>query len=393
MPVGENSPYAIVLLHQEDEDLQKLNLPLIDNKYTSLPITDDLLTVIKNSFQDIVVYGSRPIYQRCSIFEEIYPPFADPSASKKYLIRDFQAAPNAVDNSLNRCTVDFLPVLSQSFMHAIPTPSRPNDCKHAFPFNMQDHIYDISDLLEQTVGTVPGECSNVLYSAQTYEEVQADRYQQVFLDAESTLAGNYEGVEIEIEDENVEMEIDRMDDEIRQVGETPDLHDWQCHSSNPYDFHKDWKTNILAFQKDLLDISVIESCDVKPWFWYLSGTNLAKSKYGCKFCSDILKEGIATLRPGRVDEIMKPGRTLVDTGEDKIRRNTRKMTIHPNHPFHKVAVHHMMEKAWYKTKEELIAAIEQPGNPIRKYYAATEEVVAAVYHAVVYQNEFIFLAI
>jgi hypothetical protein len=380
IPSGLDWPYAVILLFSSKRDLKEFNLPLVDGNYQQLPIDDQILTLIQLYIQDIVVFGANPLTQDCSIFKEIYPPF---ESIDLYLLRDWQSDPHAKDLSLNRCTEEFQPVLPHSFMYAKPTPGRPNDCNNAFPFRLEEHLDDVADLIDLVVGSNPtdAECRNRLYTPLTYQSVDRNLHARELAAVEENLAGLYMMVEPH-DDANVQAEIDIIDDIVAAIPHPVSVHEWKCSDRNPFDLHPVWKDSIIQHQSDLIDLKTVTNCKVKPWFWYTPAEEPRLSKYKCAFCIQAIAKGHISLRPGRVDAIMKEDGTLVIEGDDLKWRNTVRMTRHADHPFHKIAVSYMMESARVESEKDLILAIEDPKSEIRSYYRATEYVLAAVYQAV-----------
>lgn len=76
LPVGSDQLYGFVLSYGIERVLNRLNLVKNGNKYEKKLLTPELLQILQRSIQDIVVYGARPVQEKCAIFEELYPEFA-----------------------------------------------------------------------------------------------------------------------------------------------------------------------------------------------------------------------------------------------------------------------------------------------------------------------------
>jgi len=154
-PQGEYEPYALVLQQCTNSNvLDKFKLPIVQGVTQPLDITPDLKFLVLQHIQDIYVYGAMPRYTAHNIFTQLYAPYSEP---KNYLLRDWQAIPNAKDLTLSRCTTRYLPALPEYFMYSKPTPGAKNDCKNGFPFVFEEVVDELLEFaFEEKIGTSPG---------------------------------------------------------------------------------------------------------------------------------------------------------------------------------------------------------------------------------------------
>lgn len=135
---GDNAPKGIVLLYKEGERFWDIRLT---HDRTFIPITDEILNVIRENLHDMVVYAERAAAEKCSIFEEIQPQFID----RDYMLREFDISFDERDNSLNRCTVETICCVPEKFKVGKRTPGAENDCTGAF-FTLTSDISEVREI-------------------------------------------------------------------------------------------------------------------------------------------------------------------------------------------------------------------------------------------------------
>ncbi|CAL8111014.1 unnamed protein product [Orchesella dallaii] len=70
LPVGDDSPYGIVLLFSSSLlPLKQFTMPKINGKYREIPLTEFFKRIIRTHSQDIVVYARKAPVERRDIFE------------------------------------------------------------------------------------------------------------------------------------------------------------------------------------------------------------------------------------------------------------------------------------------------------------------------------------
>lgn len=185
------------------------------------------------------------------------------------MIRDWQADPNAADNSLNRCTEQYQ---AKSFLHCHPTPGDANDCLHGFPFRLENFM----DLLAPAVpmeaaGTRVGDvgCYNRLQNPQRYAQVVPQVYQAVYEQVQQDLAGT-EVASAEALDVDVELGINRNINLIQRLQEPPVL-PWQTTRIT-----QDNINDIQQYQNNILDLHVLLSDKIKWWVEVVQDSSLDK---------------------------------------------------------------------------------------------------------------------
>jgi hypothetical protein len=112
---------AIVLLYNKD------GKPLADLELTKknpyLRLDNQLTEIIQNNLMDIVVYGRRAPFERCSYYERLAPQLS----GRKYALKEY-GTPNGPDCSLNRCTISTDSISPEAFKIGSLTPGADNDC-------------------------------------------------------------------------------------------------------------------------------------------------------------------------------------------------------------------------------------------------------------------------
>lgn len=103
---GWSKPKAIVLLYKENERFRDLTLKKTS---TFININDEVLNTITENLADMVVYAEKAGVERCNIFEQIQPRFANTN----YMLREFDRGNK--DNSLNRCSVEMTGCIPEQF--------------------------------------------------------------------------------------------------------------------------------------------------------------------------------------------------------------------------------------------------------------------------------------
>lgn len=159
--------HAIGLLYGINEPFKNI---VINKTNNYIKIDDEVKDILKNNLVDLVVYGRRTEYDRCNIFEEIYPAFIN----KKYTLREFDIS-NGNDHSLNRCTLESNGFLPEKFKIGTTTPGDINDCSGPH-FLIEDHILDIVPpvITQEYTSDFPvneadvGECSSNLEKSDYY---------------------------------------------------------------------------------------------------------------------------------------------------------------------------------------------------------------------------------
>lgn len=169
--------YAIGILYKKNDPMSSIQLE--KNKNT-IVIDDKLKEFLKNNLIDLVVYSEKFDRDRCNIFEELYPAFAQ----KKYTLREFNFK-KGTDISLNRCTIESDGFIPEKFKIGKPTPGLENDCSGAY-FIFEDRIQqflpniitdvDISESHESE--SLDNECSSSIASA-NYDLVTNERIEEI----------------------------------------------------------------------------------------------------------------------------------------------------------------------------------------------------------------------
>lgn len=125
---------SIGLLYKKSDTFKEITLDL---KVPSLKINSELEKRLRNNLVDLVVYGRKVPFDRCSFFERIYPDFE----GRKYVLREFDTLK---DHSLNRCAVETTGFLPEKIKLGKPTPGAENDCDGPH-FIIEHEIDDDSD--------------------------------------------------------------------------------------------------------------------------------------------------------------------------------------------------------------------------------------------------------
>lgn len=131
---GKTDIYAIGILYNKNDPMSTIQL---EKNKNSIIIDDKLNEFLKNNLIDLVVYSEKSDRDRCDIFEELHPPFAQ----KKYTLREFSFKRGS-DISLNRCTIESDGFVPEKFKIGKPTPGLENDCSGAY-FIFEDRIQEI----------------------------------------------------------------------------------------------------------------------------------------------------------------------------------------------------------------------------------------------------------
>lgn len=169
--------YAIGILYKKNDPMSSIQLE--KNKNT-IVIDDKLKEFLKNNLIDLVCYSEKCDRDRCNIFGELYPAFAQ----KKYALREFKFK-KGTDISLNRCTIESDGFIPEKFKIGKPTPGLENDCSGAY-FIFEDRIQqflpkiitdvDISESHESE--SLDNECSSSIASA-NYDLVTDERIEEI----------------------------------------------------------------------------------------------------------------------------------------------------------------------------------------------------------------------
>jgi len=161
VPVGDDSAYAIMLIHSKyEKDLRLFSLKKEGSTYSKLQLTPFLERELRKMNHDMVVYGRKVHTNRCHIFERLWPDLSILDPSKKYLLRDWDdSKPQSqkADYSLNRCTDSTDPHKPEAFQIDVTSPGEENTCKGK-AFFIEDFVTQLTPLNPalHTATSIPG---------------------------------------------------------------------------------------------------------------------------------------------------------------------------------------------------------------------------------------------
>lgn len=144
---GNVNIHAIDILYAKNDPMSTIQLE--KNKNT-IPIDENMKKFLKRNLIDLVVYAEKCDCERCNIFEELHPEFAN----KKYTLREFNFKD---DFSLNRCGIENDGFIPERFKIGKPTPGVENDCS-GMNFFFENHIQEI---LPNVISSVASEENDV----------------------------------------------------------------------------------------------------------------------------------------------------------------------------------------------------------------------------------------
>lgn len=178
---GQKRLNAVGLLYGFNNPFPKIKIE--DNKQQFLKVNDEIKQILKDNLVDLVVYCKLCPFNKCNIYEEIYPEFAN----RKYALREF---PSPIENdiTLNRCTIESDGFLPEKIKLGKRTPNAENDCTGA-NFIVEDHIIDVttslvsdhiysSDLARNDSATEPG-CSSSIDTTEYFSISEPFVYQSI----------------------------------------------------------------------------------------------------------------------------------------------------------------------------------------------------------------------
>ena len=377
-PQGEEEPYALVLQQcTRSTVLDRFKLPIVRGVRQPLDITPDLKFLIRTHIQDIYVYGAMPRYTACSIFSELYEPYGQP---KNYLLRDWQAIPNAKDLALSRCTVRYLPALPESFMYCKPTPGTENDCQNGFPFVFENVVDELPEFaFEEIVGTSPADetCTNMygpLFGMKVAPEMYMEKMDQA-------ATNNQVDVNMEISvDEEMEVDAEILAGQVGTLTDTPVL-PW----NDVKQFQDKWIEDITTYQSDLIDLDVVRKPSVMWWLEYIySDLGHRYNSLRCRICYQSFEDNIV------VDKSQRSSRSVITTALGYLRehgtnaktRNSEVINSHVESNIHAVSTQYQRLKTVYQLRSELDKVLEETDGPHRDFFLATDNVVSSVLHLV-----------
>lgn len=317
--------HAIGLLYGRNNAFSDI---VLEKNKRYIAINDDIKQILKDHLVDLVVYGRRADYDRCAIFEEIYPQFTN----RKYTLREIDRT-NGVDYSLNRCSLDSEQFIPEKFKIGVPTPGENNDCTGSH-YILEDHIPSLAPSVithnkypsDYNIDPDPSElpqCSSSLERSE-YFLVQEEAI-VVDIERENRLAekDTCTALQLNPEGANTAQEVDQSNNRKRKIGADKDYSEeleWEtekhfrylyiffnfiCNTCKPnkcaftdkvycnrnfviiqyllFFYRNDWIDKIEKHQKHLLPLTTIKRN--KKWFQYIYNENSPKdSRYRCRIC-------------------------------------------------------------------------------------------------------------
>ena len=142
---GNRCINAIVLVfNKEGKELQDLEL---NPNHPFLKLNDNLIKIINANLIDMVVYGRRAPFDKCTIYERLAPTLS----GRKYTLREYDVESDKEnDNTLNRCTINTDTIVPEAFKLGTATPGADNDCSGAH-FILEEHTSQLFNVLPQVL--------------------------------------------------------------------------------------------------------------------------------------------------------------------------------------------------------------------------------------------------
>ena len=130
LPLGDDCPYGILLMHAKDKRL--LSLISLNKRNAAGQLLPRQLNfdfnIILSYTVDMIVYGRKAATNRCTVFEKIFQKVDKVTevdrttfAGEEYVFRDWDN-PKDEDYSINRCTSDTSPFLPRRLRLGKPSP-------------------------------------------------------------------------------------------------------------------------------------------------------------------------------------------------------------------------------------------------------------------------------
>lgn len=222
---GNHNIAAIALIYGKGNALESIALT---QSRPFIKVHKSMKTILKEHVKDIVVYARGAPFDKCGFFEELHPDFVD----KKYVLREFDIY-NKSDFSLNRCTLQTLGFLPESFKVGNPTPNAENDCSGTH-FILEEHILNITSsvLRHENDYTRNDEaaCSSSLQS-NAYFSMSAEKVdEQLQRDLNISRSEECTSSWINPDEMEIQMDLDRANERKRKFDDDEDYaedFDWE----------------------------------------------------------------------------------------------------------------------------------------------------------------------
>ena len=292
IPDGDEVPYAVALVRFTSN---ALFAPIIRKMTRTNPFIslDDphLMELLRDSLEDIVIYGRGARTDGCTVFTDLYPPFSD----QHYLLREYDTSNG--DYSLNRCTIQTDNFLPRSFQLGPPTVLQENSCNNDFTPIIELYAAQLSgdnapEAMETDDSPVPGpssgSCKPRSFDQQFYDFLSEERVNDLREEGQRapTCPANDGIVQSVV---RAELDIDSAHVLLKKVfGENVPLKgefEWDSDAH----FKEEWLTFIAEhpYMDKIMPRDILQKKEVRNWFVFKPNEQVpAMSSFYCKQCEE-----------------------------------------------------------------------------------------------------------